>query len=169
MGKEMQVSTVATPAKLFFFMIAAAFCFITPAAQAESAPAPLGWWLDQTGTGGILIAPCGAKLCGNIEWLKTPLNAQGQPKTDTLNPDPAQQSRLLCGLPILWNFIPDNSGGWTGGFVYDPKSGKTYTSNMHVQADGSLSIRGYIGIPLLGRSAVWTRPPEPLPHCTAAK
>jgi len=169
----MQVSAARIPAKLCFFIFAACLGFANPpAAHAQAGngqTAPLGWWLDQTGRGGVLIAPCGSQLCGHLEWLKTPLNPQGQPKTDIRNPDASLQSRLLCGLPILWGFVPDNSGGWTSGWVYDPDAGKTYKSVMHIQADGSLSVRGYIGIPLLGRSAVWTRPAAPLTQCTAAK
>ncbi len=166
----MQISVFAVPARWLVVLAMAAFCFLTPPARAQSgAQALQGWWLDQTGRGGVVIAPCGTKLCGNIEWLKIPRDSQGKLRTDSLNPNPAMTSRPLCGLPVLWNFVADGSGGWTGGYVYDPDTGKTYTSNMHLQADGSLNIHGYIGIPLLGRSVVWTRLPAPLPHCTDGK
>ena len=155
-----------TPGRWLLVVFVALACLATaPAARAQTAP--LGWWLDQTGRAGILIAPCGAQLCGNIEWLKIPLNPQGQRKTDVHNPDPALQHRLLCGLPMIGGFRPDGSGGWTGGFVYDPEAGKTYRSVMHLRPNGTLNVRGYIGIPLLGRSTIWTRPAGPLPQCRA--
>jgi uncharacterized protein (DUF2147 family) len=138
-------------------------------APADAQTSPQGWWLDQTGKAGILIAPCGDKLCGNIEWLKAPLDAQGQPKLDIHNPQAALQSRPICGLSMLGGFAPDGSGGWTGGWVYDPESGKTYKGQMHSAADGTLHLRGYLGIPMLGRTEVWTHPPAPLPQCTASK
>jgi len=162
----MQVSSTPLSTKLLFLIFACLCCLAAAPARAESGPQ--GWWFDQTGRGGVLVQPCGAQLCGHLEWLKMPLNTQGQPKTDVHNPDATLQSRPLCGLPILWGFVPDGSGGWTGGWVYDPELGKTYKSVMHVQADGTLSVRGYIGIPLFGRSAVWTRPPGPLPQCKGA-
>ena len=148
MVTEMQVSSWGIPAKLLFF---AFLCTVlaVPRARAQSVQ---GWWLDATGKAGILVAPCGDKLCG-------------KPKTDIHNPDAALQKRPLCGLPMLWGFSPDRSGGWTGGYVYDPEKGKTYTSVMHLKPDSTLSVRGYIGIPLLGRSTIWTRPPSDLPHC----
>ena len=67
---------------------------------------------------------------------------------------------------MLGDFVAgDTAGAWTGGFIYDPEKGETYKSNMHLQPDGTLVVRGYIGISWLGRSQVWTRPPAPLPHC----
>jgi len=115
---------------------------------------------------GITIAPCGEKLCGTITWLKAPLNAEGKPKTDIHNTDATLQARPICGLPMLGDFVAgDTAGAWTGGFIYDPEKGETYKSNMHLQPDGTLVVRGYIGISWLGRSQVWTRPPAPLPHC----
>jgi len=164
----MQGSVVAIPAKSLFFIVAVFAGLLTPLpshAQPGRVPAPLGWWLDPTGRAGILIAPCGTQLCGHIDWLKHPLTPQGQPKTDIHNPDASLHSRPICGLPMVWGFVPDNGGGWAGGWIYDPEAGKTYKSIMHVQADGSLRVRGYIGIPLLGRSEVWTRPPAPLTRC----
>ncbi|MDE2239650.1 MAG: DUF2147 domain-containing protein [Rhodospirillales bacterium] len=127
-------------------------------APALAQGAPEGWWLDQTGEAGILISPCGADLCGRIEWLKAPLDAAGKPKTDIHNTNAALRARPVCGLQILGGFAPAANGGWHGGWIYDPKNGKTYTSVMHLEADGTLHVRGYVGIPLFGRSEVWTRP-----------
>jgi uncharacterized protein (DUF2147 family) len=133
-----------------------------PAAGAAGAT---GTWLDQTGRAGITIAPCGAKLCGTITWLRTPLDAQGHPKHDVHNRDAALQDRPICGLPMLGGFTADGTNAWTGGFIYDPESGKTYRSNMHLEPDGTLHVRGYVGIPLFGRSETWTRPTRVLPRC----
>jgi uncharacterized protein (DUF2147 family) len=51
------------------------------------------------------------------------------------------------------------SGGttWDKGRIYDPESGKTYKSKMTLAAPNRLEIRGYVGIPLFGRSTTWTR------------
>ncbi|WP_162173872.1 DUF2147 domain-containing protein [Acidocella facilis] len=134
-------------------------------APASAQPSPQGWWLDQTGKAGIEIAPCGADLCGKIEWLRAPLDAQGKPKTDIHNSNAALQNRPLCGLPILGRFTPDGPGSWKGGWIYDPENGKTYKSVMHLAPDGTLHVRGYVGIPLLGRSETWTRLPAPPTPC----
>jgi uncharacterized protein (DUF2147 family) len=52
--------------------------------------------------------------------------------------------------------------GWEGGSVLDPKNGKTYRCKLTLSPDGqSLTVRGYLGISLLGRSQTWKRvPPE---------
>ena len=139
---------------------------VAPTPSPTAAALPTGVWLDASGRAGITIAPCGEKLCGTITWLKAPLNAEGKPKTDIHNTDASLQARPLCGLPMLASFAAgDSAGAWTGGSIYDPEKGETYKSNMHLQPDGTLVVRGYIGISWLGRSQVWTRPPTPLPHC----
>ena len=51
------------------------------------------------------------------------------------------------------------NGAWKGGRTYDPENGKTYRSSMKLGGDGSLRVRGYIGIPLLGRTEIWVRAP----------
>ncbi|MDD2705986.1 MAG: DUF2147 domain-containing protein [Acidocella sp.] len=135
------------------------------ASCAQAAGDATGWWLDQSSRAGILIAPCGGQLCGRIEWLLHPLNDAGQPKADIHNNDPSLRARRLCGLPMLGNFSTDGVGAWSGGWIYDPEKGKTYKSVMHIADDGTLHVRGYIGIPMFGRSEVWTRPPAPLAPC----
>ncbi|HTQ71039.1 MAG TPA: DUF2147 domain-containing protein [Acidocella sp.] len=144
----------------------AGFSWLAAPAVAQTSPA--GWWVDQSGKAGIVISACGADLCGKIEWLRVPLDSEGKPKTDIHNGDTALRARPLCGLSILGNFVPDGEGGWKGGWIYDPEGGKTYKSVMHVAADGRLHVRGYVGITLLGRSAIWTRPATALTPCTGS-
>ncbi len=133
---------------------------------ASGAPAgPTGLWMTASGRAAVDIEPCGDKLCGAIAWLKAPLNEQGKPKTDIHNSDQSLQARPLCGLKLLWDFVPDGDGAWTDGHIYDPEHGDTYSSNMHLLADGTLQVRGYIGFSLLGKTQVWTRPSGQLAHC----
>lgn len=131
------------------------------AARAEQAAT--GWWVNGEGTGAIVIAPCGAALCGRIEWI-----APGQPVRDVHNPDPSLRSRPSCGLQMMGGMVPDGSGGWQGGWVYDPTNGKTYKAVMHLAPDGTLRLHGYIGIPLFGRSKTMMRPAAPLTPCVPA-
>jgi uncharacterized protein (DUF2147 family) len=162
----MEMQALTKKARIKFLPLAvllwAGWCGTGFAAPAQNVT---GWWLDQSGRAGIFIAPCGAALCGAIKWLRNPLDAAGQPRADIHNQDTALRTRPLCGLPMLDSFAPDGNGGWQGGHIYDPENGKTYKSVMHLAADGTLHVRGYIGIPLLGRSEIWTRPAASLAPC----
>ena len=77
--------------------------------------------------------------------------------TDEKNPDPARRKLVLRGQVILHNMKYDGDGNWSGGTIYDPKKGKDYKCKVELLAPGSLKVRGYIGIPLLGISQKWTR------------
>jgi uncharacterized protein (DUF2147 family) len=128
-------------------------------------PSATGTWLTADGRAAVDIEACDDKLCGTIAWMKVPLNEQGKPKTDTHNSDETQHARPLCGLRLLWGFSPEGGGAWSGGQIYDPATGDSYSSNFHVQPDGTLLLRGYLGISLFGKSQVWTRPAAQLAHC----
>jgi uncharacterized protein (DUF2147 family) len=132
-----------------------------------AAPAgdPTGWWLDQTQRAGILIQHCGTGFCGRIAWLRFPRNAAGKLKTDIHNSDPAQRARMLCGAAMIGGFQPDGPGKWDSGWIYNPDDGDTYRSTLRLEEDGTLRVRGYVGIPLFGKSEIWTRPTAPLTPC----
>ncbi len=83
----------------------------------------------------------------------------GKEKVDRENPDPALRSRPVIGLRIFEGFTYDGDGRWKNGTIYDPASGKTYSCKIRLQDDGSLKVRGFIGISLLGRTEIWTRVP----------
>jgi len=124
----------------------------------------LGVWNNQEKDAKIEIFKCGEKYCGKIVWLKAPDYPEGSkegtpgtPKVDHHNPDPALRSRPLIGLQIVNDFIHSGENLWKDGTVYDPKKGKTYSGKMTLVSPTQLNLRGFIGISLIGRTAVWTR------------
>jgi uncharacterized protein (DUF2147 family) len=47
---------------------------------------------------------------------------------------------------------------YSGGTILDPESGRIYHASMELSPDGEkLTVRGYIGFPVLGQSQTWTR------------
>ena len=123
----------------------------------------LGSWRTENDESKVEIFRCAAKVCGKIVWLKRPLytdnseGAIGTPIIDRYNPDPALRSRPVLGMRVLDGFRPLGDDTWGKGTCYDPKSGKTYRGKFHLAAPDRLELRGYLGIPLFGRSSVWTR------------
>jgi uncharacterized protein (DUF2147 family) len=64
----------------------------------------------------------------------------------------------------MGGFKPSVEHEWSDGWVYDPESGKTYSARMALESATLLRLRGYIGIPLLGSTQLWTRT-GPVAHC----
>ncbi|WP_293300613.1 DUF2147 domain-containing protein [Pedobacter sp. UBA4863] len=116
----------------------------------------LGKWLNPTGEGQIEIYKKGDKYFGKLVWIKDPTDENGKPKKDEKNPNESLRSKPILGLEILKNFVFDD-GKWVDGSIYDPKSGKTYSCKLTLKDDKQLSIRGFIGVSLIGRTEVWKR------------
>lgn len=127
-----------------------------------------GRWLTQSRTGVVDIYRCGdGALCGRLVWVRLKPSDNNKQALDIHNPDAALRTRSLCGLVMMWGLKPDGQNHWDGGAIYDPVSGNTYHANMTLQADGTLSLRGYVGIPMLGRSQQWTRFTGAISACPA--
>jgi len=131
---------------------------------AASADDILGVWDNQEKDAKIEIFKCGENYCGKIVWLKEPNypadskeGPPGTPRLDRNNPDPMLRSRPIIGLRIVRDFVFTGDGLWKGGKVYDPKNGKTYRGKMTLVSHGQLNLRGFIGISIIGRTAIWTR------------
>ena len=137
-------------------------------ATAQDAAGVSGRWLTENRKGVIAIAPCGASICGKIDWMKPPAEAKpGDVPLDKHNPDPALRRQPMCGLQIIYGFRRDGGDPrkWVEGHVYDPETGDLYHANITVLDANHLRLRGYIGIPLLGKSQVWTRADGTHPPC----
>lgn len=130
-------------------------------AKAQNADDILGTWLNQEGTAKIQIFKAvngqfKGKFYGKIIWLKDPLK-NGKPKLDELNSDPAKRTKEIMGLLILNDFVFDSDDKeWNDGTIYDPKNGKKYSCTITKSGD-KLNVHGYIGISLIGRTAIWTK------------
>lgn len=130
----------------------------TPVA-AETDPT-FGLWLVEAGSAIIDIGPCkadAAKACGAIVWLKDPVDKAGKPYLDANNPEAGLQSRPICGLDMVYGFTKDGAGKWSGGKIYDPNEGKTYSAKMKTDGADKLALRGFVGISLIGQTQTWTR------------
>lgn len=137
-------------------------------AQAATTTTLDGWWLDGTGRAGIRFERCGGAgtaLCGSIHWLRHPITRAGLPEADILNKDERLRGRRVCGMPLLGGFVADTPGHWSHGWIYNPDDGETYRSTMTLADDGTLHVRGYVGIALFGKSEIWTRPAAALQPC----
>jgi uncharacterized protein (DUF2147 family) len=130
-----------------------------PAVEANSI---LGTWLTTDGKARIEIFPCGDLYCGKIVWLSEPFE-NGLPKRDKENPDEELRGRPILGLVLMSDFRYEGDATWSGGRVYDPESGDEYQGKMSLKDSTTLDLRGYILLPLFGRTERWTRvvgPPQ---------
>jgi nucleoside-diphosphate-sugar epimerase/uncharacterized protein (DUF2147 family) len=69
---------------------------------------------------------------------------------------PPQTGKPFLGLTVAWG-LKRNGESWSGGEILDPDSGDTYRCKMKLQDADTLEVRGYLGIPLLGRTQHWKR------------
>jgi uncharacterized protein (DUF2147 family) len=59
--------------------------------------------------------------------------------------------QIFSGLEPAGNHL------WTGGAIYDPASGNTYHCTLSLDGENRLRLRGYVGVPLFGRTTTWIR------------
>jgi uncharacterized protein (DUF2147 family) len=130
----------------------------TGPARADAPPSAIGFWVTQDHGGVVEVMPCDRGLCGQIVGLRTDL-PRDEDRKDVKNPDPARRGEPLCGLRLMGGLEPDKSDptAWKNGWVYDPESGSTYSARIKLDGPDTMKLRGYIGLPMFGRSETWTR------------
>jgi len=143
-------------------IISAAFVTATllagAAAQAQETPA--GLWRtisDVTGKQKSLVRI-------------TEKNGEYQGKIEKLFREPGEEPNPLCekcegelkgkpalGMVVLTGIRKDGAD-YVGGKILDPNDGKVYNSKLTLIEGGKkMNMRGYLGIPMLGRTQVWIR------------
>ena len=125
-------------------------CTVMAFAQTNDADRILGTYLSENKTGKVEVTKQNGKYIGTLVWTAV------EDAKDEKNPDASLKKRTLKGVVILKDMTYDN-GIWKNGTIYDPESGNTYKATIKLKSDGNLTLRGYIGVPALGRNSVWTR------------
>lgn len=67
-----------------------------------------------------------------------------------------RKNQKILGMDILTGLKKDDDE-WSGGKILDPKNGKEYKCYIKLKDPNTLKLRGYIGISLIGRTAIWKR------------
>ena len=120
---------------------------------------PVGRWRtvdDKTGKPKAIVAIYmeNGRLYGRVEATLDP-NAK---KVCDLCKD-ERKNQPVVGMVILRGMAAHGEE-YSGGEILDPKNGSVYRCKMRLENHGrTLSVRGYIGFSLLGRSQTWTREP----------
>ncbi len=120
-----------------------------------------GRWATE-GFGSIVeFRPCAGAantMCGRILWLWKRDDPGGRRRTDARNPDAALRSRPLVGVEIVRGLRETAPGVWSGGSVYNPDDGRTYTGTVRLRG-GALELKG-CALNVLCQTQTWRRPEE---------
>lgn len=128
-----------------------------PLSASSGIRTPVGIWLLSNQRIRLEIAPCAEKLCGTLVWFKHPTDAQGLPLVDSRNSDPSLRTRPLLGLTVLRGLRQTGEDQWEDGHLYNPDDGKEYQARMSIAEDGSLHVRAFVVLEMLGETEVMTR------------
>lgn len=121
---------------------------------------PVGLWKNIDDVSGkpralIRITESDGTLQGRIEKVFPGPNEDQAPTCEKC--EGQNKNAPVVGLVILTGLVKDGDE-YAGGQILDPDNGNLYSSNVHLLEGGQkLSVRGYIGMPMLGRSQTWLR------------
>ncbi len=79
-------------------------------------------------------------------------------RTDHRNPDETLRSRKLLGMDILQDlqYNPD-SNRWEDGLIYDPLSGREWSSVAYINDHGQLNVKGYWHFEFISKTLTFDR------------
>lgn len=145
---------------IFRSVIIAALAFAPTQASAQTQGLN-GRWASQ-GFGSIVdFQACEGDptaICGRIKWLWEANDSHGRPRVDGRNPDRALRGRGLVGIEIIRGFRETAPGVWTGGALYNPDDGRTYTGTIRLR-QGALYLQG-CALTLFCQTQTWRRPED---------
>jgi uncharacterized protein (DUF2147 family) len=131
-------------------------------ASAFAQATPVGLWKtidDETKKEKSLvrITETGGVLTGKIEKFLDPAS-KPDAVCDKCTDD--RKDKPILGMTIVRNakLDADDPTLWTGGDITDPNNGKVYKLRLKPVDGGKvLEVRGYVGMPMLGRTQTWVR------------
>ena len=80
------------------------------------------------------------------------------PKTTCVDCPAPYTNKPILGLDVLTGLKHSSGNNYTGGRILDPNTGKVYSMKAKLSTSGKrLTLRGYVGVSVLGRNQVWIR------------
>lgn len=155
MVKENRISQFRMPFGIFLgLVVILGFIGHTSVAMASDVISPAGYWLTKKQDVVIKIENCDQSLCGTIYWLKDDVMMY-----DDSNPDPNLRGRPLCNIDVLWGMEQDkrNPNFWKSGKIYKADDGEFFGAQIKMNDPDFMNLRGYIGMPFIGKTSVFTR------------
>jgi len=128
--------------------------------QASAAlPTAAGVWkqIDENGRVGALvtISEEGGVFVGRLSKLF--IAPEDDPNPLCKKCPGEKQNQPILGLVFIEG-MKQSGLDYEGGTIRDPETGKIYKASMSLDPSGmALTVRGYIGLPVFGRSQTWTR------------
>lgn len=149
--------------KTFLSMGVLALAAALPPAVAQDASqqaSPVGLWKNIDDVSGkpkalIRVTERGGELQGQIEKLYLAPGEDPNPRCGLCSGDKKDQPVL--GM-VFMSGLKKKGNEYSDGQILDPDNGKVYRSKLSVVDGGKkLNVRGYIGLPMFGRSQIWVR------------
>jgi uncharacterized protein (DUF2147 family) len=143
----------------FVALVASTSTMLGSAAMA--APSPDGTWQIISDTDGKPRALIHVQTVGGVVQGVLIQSLRGEDPNKLCGPcKGAQHNQKIIGMRVLWGLkpAPGDPTTWQGGQVLDPDSGNVYSAKITESTDGhTMTVRGFIGISLLGRTQIWHR------------
>ena len=140
--------------------LVAAALLIHAAAFAQATP--VGLWKtidDETKKEKSLIrvSETGGVLTGTLEKFLDPAT---KPDVVCDKCSDERKDKSILGMTLVRNVKKNANDAalWDGGDILDPNNGKVYKARLKpVDGGQKLEVRGYIGVPMIGRTQTWVR------------
>ena len=144
------------------FAVACLLAGATLGAAAQATASPAGLWRtvdDNTKKDKSLvrIVESNGVYSGKVEKLLDPATPPDAVCKDCSD---ERKDKPILGMTIIRNMkqSADDKNVFEGGDILDPNNGKVYKSKLKLVDNGAkLDVRGYIGVPMLGRTQTWIR------------
>lgn len=133
------------------------FAFNTVFSQTQS-DAIVGTWVSEAKDLKVEVYQQKNQFYGKLVWFYCPPNTPPMEHyKDKENPTVSLRNRSWLGMILLKDLTFDGKNEWINGDIYDPNSGSIYRSKVKLFDAQTLHVRGYFGIPLLGKTMVFNR------------
>ena len=104
----------------------------------------------------VRISEVGGEFSAKVEKIIDP--SRQDAKCDKCTDE--RKDQPILGMSIMRNLkkSANEADTWDGGEILKPDEGKLYKVRLRpIEGGKRLEVRGYIGMPLLGRTQVWQR------------